>query len=153
MPLVVSYRNSTSNHNWFVSTPVEPKVVSYRNSTSNHNGSRRGHRREQGCILSKFHIKPQPMDDKECLRNRCILSKFHIKPQLIRSCIRRGSSCILSKFHIKPQPCKCSLSVLLCCILSKFHIKPQLLLRLLGRFAVVSYRNSPSNHNVGPHIG
>ena len=34
---VVSYRNSTSNHNGSGSLPVPRKVVSYRNSTSNHN--------------------------------------------------------------------------------------------------------------------
>ena len=34
---VVSYRNSTSNHNTQTSGVKEPAVVSYRNSTSNHN--------------------------------------------------------------------------------------------------------------------
>ena len=34
---VVSYRNSTSNHNIFIHTLFDIKVVSYRNSTSNHN--------------------------------------------------------------------------------------------------------------------
>ena len=34
---VVSYRNSTSNHNQVRSTPEHSPVVSYRNSTSNHN--------------------------------------------------------------------------------------------------------------------
>ena len=35
---VVSYRNSTSNHNNTASKHTEIPVVSYRNSTSNHNG-------------------------------------------------------------------------------------------------------------------
>ena len=35
--LVVSYRNSTSNHNVERRTPHAVHVVSYRNSTSNHN--------------------------------------------------------------------------------------------------------------------
>ena len=34
---VVSYRNSTSNHNVYLYEIKELKVVSYRNSTSNHN--------------------------------------------------------------------------------------------------------------------
>ena len=34
---VVSYRNSTSNHNSYVGSAVANYVVSYRNSTSNHN--------------------------------------------------------------------------------------------------------------------
>ena len=35
--VVVSYRNSTSNHNWSPAASVKTAVVSYRNSTSNHN--------------------------------------------------------------------------------------------------------------------
>ena len=35
--IVVSYRNSTSNHNVFVGYVSDETVVSYRNSTSNHN--------------------------------------------------------------------------------------------------------------------
>ena len=34
---VVSYRNSTSNHNVLVNAVSPVLVVSYRNSTSNHN--------------------------------------------------------------------------------------------------------------------
>ena len=34
---VVSYRNSTSNHNVIAATLTRRTVVSYRNSTSNHN--------------------------------------------------------------------------------------------------------------------
>ena len=34
---VVSYRNSTSNHNRRLTSPRSTRVVSYRNSTSNHN--------------------------------------------------------------------------------------------------------------------
>ena len=37
MPHVVSYRNSTSNHNYAGTTKSSRRVVSYRNSTSNHN--------------------------------------------------------------------------------------------------------------------
>ena len=37
LPCVVSYRNSTSNHNFGVRRRAEGAVVSYRNSTSNHN--------------------------------------------------------------------------------------------------------------------
>ena len=36
---VVSYRNSTSNHNLFRGENYEMFVVSYRNSTSNHNSA------------------------------------------------------------------------------------------------------------------
>ena len=37
---VVSYRNSTSNHNCYFVSAVKQRVVSYRNSTSNHNFAR-----------------------------------------------------------------------------------------------------------------
>ena len=37
MLAVVSYRNSTSNHNSFATITLTVSVVSYRNSTSNHN--------------------------------------------------------------------------------------------------------------------
>ena len=38
------------------------------------------------------------------------------------------------------------------CILSKFYIKPQPDIGQYRLKGVVSYRNSTSNHNVGPHI-
>ena len=38
-PCVVSYRNSTSNHNNCMYNEIRAAVVSYRNSTSNHNTS------------------------------------------------------------------------------------------------------------------
>ena len=77
----------------------------------------------------------------------CILSKFYIKPQLIGSSVRRSSSCILSKFYIKPQQQFQHLRRISCCILSKFYIKPQQRVKELFHQAVVSYRNSTSNHN------
>ena len=65
-----------------------------------------------------------------------------------RSRTRDRGRCILSKFYIKPQRlCRCS-SWPSGCILSKFYIKPQ---RVAGEGysqAVVSYRNSTSNHNL-----
>ena len=60
--------------------------------------------------------------------------------------------CILSKFYIKPQRTILLVRIFLCCILSKFYIKPQQLDEVLVGNVVVSYRNSTSNHNVGPHI-
>ncbi len=41
---------------------------------------------------------------------------------------------------------------LLCCILSKFYIKPQLAENARSACAVVSYRNSTSNHNFASFI-
>ena len=101
---VVSYRNSTSNHNSQSYYFREPGVVSYRNSTSNHNRDRDAGNLELRCILSKFYIKPQLVGYAKTEMNRCILSKFYIKPQLDNTTFNAVLGCILSKFYIKPQP-------------------------------------------------
>ena len=126
--VVVSYRNSTSNHNNDSVSMTGVSVVSYRNSTSNHNTkpffdnfcelylieilhqtttftARR--RASMCCILSKFYIKPQqsPRGNRDKLR--CILSKFYIKPQPPWPPPLSWYCCILSKFYIKPQPSRC----------------------------------------------
>ena len=166
---VVSYRNSTSNHN--VASPYfyEVKVVSYRNSTSNHNrwGSRLRigllylieilHQTTTesfsllpppgGCILSKFYIKPQPYKNYYANKQGCILSKFYIKPQPKISSVLAVVGCILSKFYIKPQLLVANVIINRGCILSKFYIKPQQCPLQHYSFCVVSYRNSTSNHN------
>ena len=82
----------------------------------------------------------------------CILSKFYIKPQQPLLRMLKSISCILSKFYIKPQHRSERPFSSESCILSKFYIKPQLLLTHSALQLVVSYRNSTSNHNVGPHI-
>ena len=99
---VVSYRNSTSNHNAWRRTQKRRKVVSYRNSTSNHNSV---------CIIYGY----------------CLLYLIEILHQTTTTRPVKSSSrgCILSKFYIKPQPCICFISTSLSCILSKFYIKPQ----------------------------
>ena len=55
---VVSYRNSTSNHNTFLSLGVVFALylieILHQTTTSAIGG-----RRPRGCILSKFYIKPQ----------------------------------------------------------------------------------------------
>ena len=121
---VVSYRNSTSNHNGTSLVEDTDDVVSYRNSTSNHNfpGCRPPapslylieilHQTTTSmvppiaaasCILSKFYIKPQPWRRSALSTPSCILSKFYIKPQLLEDTFHDGRCCILSKFYIKPQ--------------------------------------------------
>ena len=99
------------------------------------------------CILSKFYIKPQQTSYHISLSNCCILSKFYIKPQHSLRLTAILLRCILSKFYIKPQLYRVYLSSTSCCILSKFYIKPQRLVVESYSQAVVSYRNSTSNHN------
>ena len=148
---VVSYRNSTSNHNRDVGVPGCFFVVSYRNSTSNHNHTSSRFLGFALYLIEILHqtttrafvlVRKQPLYLIEILHQTTTMSlvKIHaIRLYLIeilhqtttlgrRS--RHGPRCILSKFYIKPQPC--------------FHV--------FDLVSVVSYRNSTSNHNVGPHI-
>ena len=121
---VVSYRNSTSNHNSMVPWVYVRSVVSYRNSTSNHNNARRQWRFQQLYLIEILHQTTTPCAKWGCTR-RCILSKFYIKPQLPVTTLVVALSCILSKFYIKPQLYDGRYDKDFCCILSKFYIKPQ----------------------------
>ena len=99
---VVSYRNSTSNHNCRANRKQTTKLylieIPHQTTTRSNfliillllylieiphqtTTSTTGGRHPKGCILSKFHIKPQPGFANAFTRSRCILSKFHIKPQ------------------------------------------------------------------------
>ena len=122
--MVVSYRNSTSNHNDVRSNPLAVPVVSYRNSTSNHNT-----RAFPNSLMALYLIEILHQTTTEPLRQGFFLC------------------CILSKFYIKPQQCSSSVAIPAGCILSKFYIKPQLIGILIIKLPVVSYRNSTSNHN------
>ena len=121
---VVSYRNSTSNHNGQSAEVNVEFVVSYRNSTSNHNTDKDGITDKKLYLIEILH-QTTTVWPTFFVSRCCILSKFYIKPQLIALSFSLGLGCILSKFYIKPQhtgPCPlCSAR----CILSKFYIKPQ----------------------------
>ena len=144
--MVVSYRNSTSNHN--LSVPYSPDLLLYlieilhQTTTVRHVFDPR-----RCCILSKFYIKPQLLRRWRTKGRGCILSKFYIKPQQKQMMCFAASCCILSKFYIKPQQRLRHKIGHSCCILSKFYIKPQLRCVLQVLLCVVSYRNSTSNHN------
>ena len=143
-------------------------VVSYRNSTSNHNtgGLASGisglyliEILHQTTTMSRSTSKATTLYLIEILHQTttlvtlvlpllgCILSKFYIKPQQAGGDKHRTQSCILSKFYIKPQPPLLNSRRPPRCILSKFYIKPQQCPDCLISFEVVSYRNSTSNHN------
>ena len=123
---VVSYRNSTSNHNSSEVVFDEVVVVSYRNSTSNHNSSETIIVTRRLYLIEILH-QTTTFGYSSILERCCILSKFYIKPQHLTLIGKNNLSCILSKFYIKPQ------------------------LRDWLRYVctVVSYRNSTSNHNGG----
>ena len=79
-PGVVSYRNSTSNHNTAKTESNVGQVVSYRNSTSNHNADLA---QRQDPRLYLIEILHQTTTSRSAVSSliRCILSKFYIKPQ------------------------------------------------------------------------
>ena len=123
---VVSYRNSTSNHN--KSSPYVNKPELYLIEILHQTTTRTAAALISiGCILSKFYIKPQQMLEEFGNGNGCILSKFYIKPQLLAYYLGSHFGCILSKFYIKPQRETSTINARSGCILSKFYIKPQLL--------------------------
>ena len=122
------------------------QVVSYRNSTSNHNPTSLRRLTTLLYLIEILHQTTTPALLLAALVG-CILSKFYIKPQLLRPHLHFVLCCILSKFYIKPQHMPFPGFRGGCCILSKFYIKPQHLVIPFFRIIVVSYRNSTSNHN------
>ena len=121
-------------------------VVSYRNSTSNHNSKTEEYPYPALYLIEILH-QTTTLRLTICLVVGCILSKFYIKPQQDAKRQTAGNGCILSKFYIKPQPLSSNYVASLRCILSKFYIKPQPMDDKECLRNVVSYRNSTSNHN------
>ena len=121
---VVSYRNSTSNHNGGSRYSDWLEVVSYRNSTSNHNSSAFC---PQAITLYLIEILHQTTTCLALLLvfRRCILSKFYIKPQ------QRSDQWLFRPVVSYRN--------------STSNHNNGLINGFLGQ--VVSYRNSTSNHN------
>ena len=101
--IVVSYRNSTSNHNGFGIRHVRRPVVSYRNSTSNHNG------------FGIRHVRRPVVSYRNSTSNHNGFGIRHVRRPVVS--YRNSTSNHNSVFAIK-------------------SVTP-----------VVSYRNSTSNHN------
>ena len=99
---VVSYRNSTSNHNLQPILYSLDKVVSYRNSTSNHNGDADLH--HSGRVVS---YRNSTSNHNWAPSNTHLLTLYLI--EILHQTTTLGliwtttKSCILSKFYIKPQ--------------------------------------------------
>ena len=125
---VVSYRNSTSNHNQSSQLPVASSVVSYRNSTSNHNKARYNIPDELLYLIEILH-QTTTFLLLPCAVLRCILSKFYIKPQL--SFDPKDKNKVVSYRNSTSNHNLC------------YQMKRDV--------PVVSYRNSTSNHNRAPN--
>ena len=143
---VVSYLDSTSNHNlkflnyviiircfisWFYIKPqlirclyITQRVVSYLDSTSNHNCCNL-------CFngIRLFHILILHQTTTRWARSWC------------------HHRCFISWFYIKPQPRNSSLPIWISCFISWFYIKPQRTEVSRKKNEVVSYLDSTSNHN------
>ena len=121
---VVSYRNSTSNHNMSHWRATSQGVVSYRNSTSNHNS-----RAYPNSLMSLYLIEILHQTTTVTAAAQ-LLAQLYLIEILHQTTTSTGSKPVIS-----------------CCILSKFYIKPQQYSDFGIQIIVVSYRNSTSNHN------
>ena len=143
---VVSYRNSTSNHNQPGDQHSGGRVVSYRNSTSNHNFQ---HAKGTVSALYLIEILHQTTTVSRTTSANPVLYLIEI---LHQTTTQRSSSFFglsLYLIEILHQTTTHLRELIACasCILSKFYIKPQLVRNYYGYSQVVSYRNSTSNHN------
>ena len=143
---VVSYRNSTSNHNTLFRTAATLLVVSYRNSTSNHNKNRGGLNFDRLYLIEILHQTTTMADANTQAKRLYLIEILHQTTTLLLVLIVSVllylieilhqtttlsltmfgfPSCILSKFYIKPQLRIAYPVEAVGCILSKFYIKPQ----------------------------
>ena len=121
---VVSYRNSTSNHNHSFQRSPSKSVVSYRNSTSNHNPSL-----PLRALLLLYLIEILHQTTTQCATTLppqpLYLIEILHQTTTLHGVLGDELCCILSKFYIKPQRRSGQVAYLGRCILSKFYIKPQ----------------------------
>ena len=147
--IVVSYRNSTSNHNHVKALLSGTSVVSYRNSTSNHNL----------LLVIVFCSSVVSYRNSTSNHNVWLAKATHKRLYLIEILHQTTTRCndyrqrrALYLIEILHQTTTPSVSPCFfdCCILSKFYIKPQQTATVRTVEYVVSYRNSTSNHNGFP---
>ena len=168
VPCVVSYRNSTSNHN-SGGSPISPgAVVSYRNSTSNHNGGSRysdwlevvsyrnstsnhniGERDAVGAAVVSYRNSTSNHNGGSRYSDWLEVVSYRNSTSNHNGRGDNSTPVRLYLIEILHQTTTYFESQFYpsCCILSKFYIKPQQTASLPGQDPVVSYRNSTSNHN------
>ena len=122
---VVSYRNSTSNHNW-KSSIVFSSLLYLIEILHQTTTCQEQHKEQQALylieILHQTTTRPSTFRLTQTLYLIEILHQTTTLPSIVVCCRR--------------------------CILSKFYIKPQLSGPNRMKILVVSYRNSTSNHNL-----
>ena len=143
---VVSYRNSTSNHNSYCGCFIHLFVVSYRNSTSNHNDYVAFFVDPSLYLIEILHQTTTDRTHVERVRRLYLIEILH------QTTTRwSGKNCktmlyLIEILHQTTTFLPVSIFVRRC-ILSKFYIKPQQSEDCRNIQTVVSYRNSTSNHN------
>ena len=149
-PLVVSYWNSTSNHNYGSPYDYLIAVVSYWNSTSNHNCIAI---KQQGFQLYLIEILHQTTTIEVSRILSVMLYLIEILHQTTTVWTLTWTITVLYLIEILHQTTTFSHGEIIvwCCILLKFYIKPQPPPHWGMSSRVVSYWNSTSNHNIIPH--
>ena len=99
---VVSYRNSTSNHNMSHWRATSQGVVSYRNSTSNHNYATARATTRPLYLIEILHQTTTDCSPCGRFRGLYLIEILHQTTTLLLVLIV-SVCCILSKFYIKPQ--------------------------------------------------
>ena len=123
--VVVSYRNSTSNHNFKPSLKRQWKVVSYRNSTSNHNPPRMRH--QSSGVVSYRNSTSNHNYKTIYVPTYCVVSyRNSTSNHNGQAIIPHFERLYLIEILHQTTTARYYLRELLCCILSKFYIKPQL---------------------------
>ena len=122
---VVSYRNSTSNHNMSHWRATSQGVVSYRNSTSNHNA---GTTTPNSALLYLIEILHQTTTQPRCEdrhQELYLIEILHQTTTLNWNVVYRYRLYLIEILH--------QTTTRGCCRIATYY--------------VVSYRNSTSNHN------
>ena len=109
---VVSYFNSTSNHNAKVLAAgnITLFLISILHQTTT---TGRVFCISRSCFLFQFYIKPQPAMRRCTAMRGCFLFQFYIKPQHPVSIHVPKRGCFLFQFYIKPQPRICDLLIVI----------------------------------------
>ena len=149
---VVSYFNSTSNHNVFGGSFRPGQVVSYFNSTSNHNDSLDSFDQIELFLISILHQTTTKLQGRQFRPVLFLISILHqttTREASIMSSLRLFLISILHQTTTFPA----SRMRRRCCFLFQFYIKPQQQPEGVHFPGVVSYFNSTSNHNYPMRCG
>ena len=143
---VVSYWNSTSNHNWGINQASKARVVSYWNSTSNHNIASLYNIVFALYLIEILHQTTTPCPALFHCHTLYLIEILHQTTTRRRRSKNWRALYLIEILHqTTTQAMLCSNSAR--CILLKFYIKPQRCRVSYWILPVVSYWNSTSNHN------